>query len=224
MGSPGSLGSAFSDLLKGVSMAPKAWTEIPGSLSTDQKIYGAFMGAPFLAAGAGSMMGAAPAAQAAPIASTAPTAGGAPMLSAGPLATAAPAAGTATPGTTAAMYETLGATAPAATPGTTGAMYSSIGATAPAAAPGGIDAAMVAGGAGKTGGFWSGLKNMNPAYASAGASILSNLFSGLMQMEQQKEEQERQRQMALAKSKIERANAQNAALDRLINVWQGAKR
>ena len=61
-------------------------------------------------------------------------------------------------------------------------------------------------------------------YAQAGATILSNLFTGLMQMEQQKEQQEYDRKMMQAKSHVERANAQNAALDRLINVWQGARR
>jgi hypothetical protein len=61
-------------------------------------------------------------------------------------------------------------------------------------------------------------------YAQAGGTIMSTLFSGLMQMEQQKEQLKREKQMALAKSHLEKAQAENAALDRLIQVWQGARR
>jgi hypothetical protein len=61
-------------------------------------------------------------------------------------------------------------------------------------------------------------------YASAGAGILSSLFTGLMQMEQQKEQQEYERRMMIAKSKVEREQAKNAALDRLIQVWGAARR
>jgi hypothetical protein len=61
-------------------------------------------------------------------------------------------------------------------------------------------------------------------YAQAGGTIMSTLFSGLMQMEQQKEQLKREKQMALAKSHLEKAQAENQALDTLIRVWQGARR
>jgi hypothetical protein len=61
-------------------------------------------------------------------------------------------------------------------------------------------------------------------YASAGGTILSTLFQGLMQMEQQKEQLKREKEMAIAKSHIEKAQAENEALNRLIAVWQGGVR
>lgn len=73
------------------------------------------------------------------------------------------------------------------------------------------------GGAAAAGGSWA-------PYAQAGGTIMSTLFSGLMQMEQQKEQLKREKQMALAKSHLEKAQAENQALDTLIRVWQGARR
>jgi hypothetical protein len=45
-----------------------------------------------------------------------------------------------------------------------------------------------------------------------------------MQMEQQKEQLKREKEMAIAKSHIEKAQAENEALNRLIAVWQGGVR
>lgn len=79
-------------------------------------------------------------------------------------------------------------------------------------------------GAGKTGGGAAAAGGSWAPYAQAGGTIMSTLFSGLMQMEQQKEQLKREKQMALAKSHLEKAQAENQALDTLIRVWQGARR
>jgi hypothetical protein len=146
--------------------------------------------------------------------SAAPVAGESAAVAA-PAAWAGPSATTATPGTTAAMYETLGATAPsAATPGTMAAMQSG------AAVPGSMGLTSTVAPTtttAATAGSWA-------PYAQAGGTIMATLFSGLMQMEQQKEQLKREKEMALAKSHLEKAQAENAALDRLIQVWQGARR
>jgi hypothetical protein len=150
--------------------------------------------------------------------SAAPVAGESAAVAA-PAAWAGPSATTATPGTTAAMYETLGATAPsAATPGTMAAMQSG------AAVPGsmGLTSTVAPAAAATTTGA-SASGSWAP-YAQAGGTIMSTLFSGLMQMEQQKEQLKQEKQMALAKSHLEKAQAENQALDTLIRVWQGARR
>ena len=79
-------------------------------------------------------------------------------------------------------------------------------------------------GAGKSGGGAAAAGGSWAPYAQAGGTIMSTLFSGLMQMEQQKEQLKREKQMALAKSHLEKAQAENQALDTLIRVWQGARR
>jgi len=61
-------------------------------------------------------------------------------------------------------------------------------------------------------------------YAQAGASILSTLFTGLMQMEQAKEQRKRDLELAIAKQNVDKAQAQNAALDKLIQVWGAGRR
>jgi hypothetical protein len=135
-----------------------------------------------------------------------------PAAAGGPVAASAPAMA-ATPGTTAAMYETLGATAPAApaTPGTMAAIG------AGAAVPGGpiastAGAAAAAPVAAKAASSWL-------PYAQAGGSILSTLFSGLLQMEKDKEANIQKLQMAQAESKTKRAQELNQGLDRLMQVW-----
>jgi hypothetical protein len=57
-------------------------------------------------------------------------------------------------------------------------------------------------------------------YAMAGGSILSTLFSGLLQMERDKEARAQEIQMARARAAIENANMQNSALDRITQVWR----
>lgn len=80
----------------------------------------------------------------------------------------------------------------------------------------GAAAPMVAGG-GEAGG--AAASGSWAPYAMAGGSILSTLFSGLMQMQQAEEQRQYEAKMARAKSNIERAQAENAALDRLIQIW-----
>jgi len=160
---------------------------------------GAAAGSAGSAAGTGSMAAAAPAGSA--LGAAAPT-------SAAPAAAApwaGPAATTATPGTTAAMYETLGAAAPEATPGTMAAMESG------AAVPGGHFATNVAPVAAKTSSWLP--------YAQAGGTILSTLFTGLLQMERDKEDNIRKLEMAQAEAKVKRAQDKNQGLDRLMTVW-----
>ena len=180
-------------------------TEYNQNMAKRAAIVASIFGGAALAGGAGAGSSAAPVAGESAAAAT-------------PAAWAGPSATTATPGTTAAMYETLGTAAPSsATPGTMAAMQSgsavpgAMGLTstaAPAAAAGSGTAA---------GGSWA-------PYAQAGGTIMSTLFSGLMQMEQQKEQLKREKQMALAKSHLDKAQAENQALDTLIRVWQGARR
>jgi hypothetical protein len=57
-------------------------------------------------------------------------------------------------------------------------------------------------------------------YAMAGGSILSTLFSGLLQMEQQKERNIMELKAKQAQGAIDRSTAQNSALDRLMSVWR----
>lgn len=202
-------------------------TEYNQNMAKRAAIVASIFGGAALAGGAGAGSAAAPAAAAAPEAAAGggaavageagagagaagggATAGGAAAPWAGPTTTSA------TPGTTAAMYETLGATAPStATPGTMAAMQSG------AAVPGsmGLTSTVAPTTAATTAGSWA-------PYAQAGGTIMSTLFSGLMQMEQQKEQLKREKQLALAKSHLEKAQAENAALDTLIRVWQGARR
>ncbi len=99
-----------------------------------------------------------------------------------------------------------GATLSGAAGGTAGTYTPVMSAAGPAAAGGG------GAGTAAAGGSWG-------PYAQAGGTILSTLFQGLMQMEQAKEQRDMEIRMAKAKANIERAQAENAALDRLIQIW-----
>ena len=135
---------------------------------------------------------------------------------------AGPAATSAAPGSFAAMGETVGATGTGlgasggigagATPGTYGAM------AAGSAVPGGSIAAIGGGAAAPAAaapaaGSWA-------PYAQAGGSILSTLFSGLLSMEKDREANIQSIRAKQAETPIKRAEAQNQALDRLIQVWR----
>lgn len=72
--------------------------------------------------------------------------------------------------------------------------------------------------AGGTGSAAAGSSSWLP-YAQAGGSILSTLFQGLLQMEQQRERNIQEIKMAQAKANVEREQAKNSALDRLVRVW-----
>lgn len=99
-----------------------------------------------------------------------------------------------------------GATLSGTAGGTAGTYTPVMSAAGPTAAGGG------GAGVAAAGGSWG-------PYAQAGGTILSTLFQGLMQMEQAKEQRDMEIRMAKAKANIERAQAENAALDRLIQIW-----
>jgi len=118
---------------------------------------------------------------------------------------AGPAATSAAPGSFAAMGETVGATGTGL--GASGGIGAGAAAAAPAAAGGGAGAAAAGGSS------WL-------PYAQAGGSILSTLFSGLLTMEKDREANIQSIRAKQAEAPIKRAEAQNQALDRLIQVWR----
>lgn len=193
-------------------------TEYNQNMAKRAAIVASIFGGAALAGGAGAGSAAAPAAAAAPEAAAG---GGAAVAGeAGAGAGAGAAGGGATGGGTVAPTTTYGVGA-----GNTGGLGlteagmsgGGMAGTMGGAGGGGSTAGMFGGGAGAGAGSWA-------PYAQAGGTIMSTLFSGLMQMEQQKEQLKREKQMALAKSHLEKAQAENAALDTLIRVWQGARR
>lgn len=152
--------------------------------------------------------------------STVPVAGGFGSMASVPMAGVGAAAPAATYGASAGATGGLGLTsAGMAGGGMAGGMAPTMAGAGGAGLAGGAGAAapVVAGGGGggggaATAGSWA-------PYAMAGGSILSTLFSGLMQMQQAEEQRQQEIKMARAKSNIERAQAENAALDRLIQIW-----